>query len=135
MVQEKGKLETVGRQILDGSKCFRPNLGVKRFTMSLWKTFKADFGELEERISAARGEVCEEIKLASEQAAHEFRQLQMIETRENQVFRSLQSAETRENRRFRLQQTSALAETQDRLVQKCVREEGNIPQDTFEIIL
>ena len=81
--------------------------------MSLWKTFKADFGELEERISAAREEVSEEIKLASEQAAHEFRQLQMIETRENQVFRS--------------QQISALAETQDRRVQKRVREEGNIP--------
>jgi translation elongation factor EF-G len=124
-----------GRQILDGSKCFLPILGIKRFAVSLWKTFKADFGELEERISAARGEVSEEIKLASEQAAHEFCQLQMIETRENQVFRLLQSAETEENRRFRSQQISALAETQDRLVQKCIREEGNIPQDTLEIIL
>jgi hypothetical protein len=95
--------------------------------MSLWKTFKADFGELEERISAAREEVSQEIKLASEQAAHEFRQLQMIETRENQVFRLLQSAEVEENRRFRSRQTSALAETQDRRVQKFVREEGNIP--------
>jgi hypothetical protein len=102
-------------------------LGTKRFAMSLWKPFKADFEELEERISAAREEVSQEIKLASEQAAHEFRQLQMIETRENQVFRLLQSAEVEENRRFRSRQTSALAETQDRRVQKFVREEGNIP--------
>jgi hypothetical protein len=102
-------------------------LGTKRFAMSLWKTFKADFGELEERISAAREEVSEEIKLASEHAAHEFRQLQMIETRENQVFRLLQSAEVKENRRFRSRQTSALAETQDQRVQKFVKEEGNIP--------
>jgi hypothetical protein len=95
--------------------------------MSFWKTFKADFGELEERISAAREEVSEEIKLVLEQAAHEFRQLQMIETQENQGFRLLQFAEAEENRHFRSQQISALAETQDRRVQKHVREEGNIP--------
>jgi translation elongation factor EF-G len=102
------------------------SLGIKRFVISLWKTFKADFGELEERISSAREEVSEEIKLASEQAAYKFRQLQMIETQENQVFRLQQSAEVEENRRFRSQQTSALAETQDRQVQKLVKEEGNI---------
>ncbi|KAN0066982.1 ankyrin [Elaphomyces granulatus] len=83
--------------------------GIKRFTKSLWKTFKADFGEIEERISAAREEVSEEIKLASEQAEHEFRQLQMIENQEN--------------RRFRAQQISVLAETRDRRVQKIVMEE------------
>jgi hypothetical protein len=93
--------------------------------MSLWKTFKADFGELEERLSAAREEVCEEIKLASEQAAHEFHQLQMIENRENQVFRLLQSTEVEENRYFRSQQALALTEAQDRRIQKLVREEGN----------
>ncbi|KAN0068786.1 ankyrin [Elaphomyces granulatus] len=83
--------------------------GIKRFAKSLWKTFKADFGELEESISAAREEVSEEIKLASEQAEHEFRQLQIIENQEN--------------RRFRTQQISALAETRDRRVQKVVMEE------------
>ena len=43
------------------------------------------------------------------------------------MFRLLQSAEAEENRCFRSQQTSALAESQDRRVQKIVREEGNIP--------
>ena len=85
---------------------------------SLWKTFKTDFGELEERISAAKEEVNEEIKLASEQTEHEFRQLQMIETQENQLFRE-------ENRRFCSQQISVLAETQDRQVQKIIMEEGD----------
>jgi hypothetical protein len=99
-------------------------LGIKRLAKSLWKTFKADFGELEENISAAR----EEIKLASEQAEHEFRQLQMIETRENQVFRLLQSTEAEENRRFRSQQISFQEQTRDRQVQKIVMEEGNIPE-------
>ncbi|KAN0070782.1 ankyrin [Elaphomyces granulatus] len=83
--------------------------GIKRFAKSLWKTFKADFGELEESISAARKEVSEEIKLASEQAEHEFRQLQILENQEN--------------RRFRTQQISVLAETRDRRVQKIVMEE------------
>ncbi|KAN0081756.1 ankyrin [Elaphomyces granulatus] len=97
--------------------------GIKRFAKSLWKTFKADFGELEENISAAREEVSEEIKLASEQAEHEFRQFQMIETRENQVFRLLQSTEAEENQRFRSQQISFQEQTRDRRVQKIVMEE------------
>ncbi len=101
-------------------------LGIKRFSKSLWKSFKVDFAELEERLSAAREEVSEEIKLASEQAAHEFRQLQMIETRENQAFRLQQSTELEENRHFRSQQRSALAETRDRRIQKVIGEEGNI---------
>jgi hypothetical protein len=103
-------LVTKFRTVLSSSRI----LGIKRFAKSLWKTFKADFGEIEESISAAREEVSEEIKLASEQAEHEFRQLQMIENREN--------------RRFRTQQISVQAETRDRRVQKIVREEGNIPK-------
>jgi len=103
-------LVTKFRPVLSSSRI----LGIKRFAKSLWKTFKADFGEIEESISAAREEVSEEIKLASEQAEHEFRQLQMIENQENQ--------------RFRTQQISVLAETRDRRVQKIVMEEGNIPK-------
>jgi hypothetical protein len=103
-------LVTKFRTVLSSSRI----LGVKRFAKSLWKTFKADFGQIEESISAAREEVSEEIKLASEQAEHEFRQLQMIENQEN--------------RRFRTQQISVLAETRDRRVQKIVMEEGNIPK-------
>ena len=117
-------LDTKPRTVLSTSYF----LGIKRFAKSLWKTFKADFGELEENISAAREEVSEEIKLASEQAEHEFRQLQIIETRENQVFRLLQSMEAEENRCFRSQQISFLAQTRDRQVQKIVMEEGNIPE-------
>lgn len=57
---------------MEGSNRFLIILGIKRFLKSFWKTFKVDFGELEERISAAQEEVREEIKLASEQAAHRF---------------------------------------------------------------
>ena len=126
MVQEKGKHGNLEYQNSDSSKYFFCILGIKRFAKSLWKTFKADFGDLEERISAAKEEVSEEIKLASEQAEYESRELQMIETRENQVFRLLQSAEAEENRRFRSQQMSVLAETRDRRVQKIIMEEGRI---------
>ena len=120
-------LVTKFRTILSSSRI----LGIKRFAKSLWKTFKADFGELEESISAAREEVSEEIKLASEQAEHEFRQLQIIETRENQVFRLLQSMEAEENRCFRSQQISFLVQTRDRQVQKIVMEEGNMPKARY----
>ena len=110
-------LVTKFRTVLSSSRIS----GVKRFAKSLWKTFKTDFGEIEESISAAREEVSEEIKLASEQAEHEFRQLQI-------EFRQLQMIENQENRRFRTQQILVLAETRDRRVQKIVMEEGNIPK-------
>ena len=128
MVQERGKRENLEHSIVD---CPNSILGIKRFVTSLWRTFKADFGKLEESISAAREEVGEEIKFASEQAEHGFRQLQMIENEENQVFRLLQSAEAEENRRFRSQQISVLAETQDRRVQKTVMEDGNISKGRY----
>ena len=101
-------------------------VGVKRFAKSLWKSFKVDFAEIEERLSAAREEVSEEITLASEQAAHEFRRLQMIENREDQMFRIEQANELEENRCFRSQQSMALVETRDRRIQKLVKEEGNM---------
>lgn len=93
-----------------GQSCCLLFIGIQRFAKSLWKSFKVEFAELEERLSAAREEVNEEIKLASEQATYEFRRLQMIEIRENQVFRS--------------HQRSALAEAQDRRIQKGAREGG-----------
>ena len=133
VVQEKSKRENLEYRNLDSSKHFFCILGIKRLAKSLWKTFKSDFGELEERISAAKEEVGEEIKLASEQAEYESRQLQMIETRENQVFRLMQSTEAEENRRFRSQQMSVLAETRDRRVQKFVMEEGSILSIQLEI--
>ncbi|KAI9773765.1 MAG: hypothetical protein M1839_001997 [Geoglossum umbratile] len=97
--------------------------GIKRSVKSLWRPFKLDFAKLEESLSAVREEIKEEIQLASEQATHSFRQLQVIENRKNQVYRSQQYTELEENRNFRSQQLLALAEDQDRRIQKLVKEE------------
>jgi len=114
--------------------------GTKRFVKSAWKTFKGDFGLLEENLSAAKDDVNEEIRLASEQEAHRSRELQRIEFKENQIYRfrhlaeiqesqlhrSIQLAETNDNQSFREQQMLALAEAKELRVQKVVREEGNL---------
>lgn len=101
---------------------------MKRFVKSLWKNFKSDFGRLEENINAAKEEVDEEIRLASEQkiqgkiqGIHE--QLQ-IESKEAQIQRSQQLTEMNENRAFRSQQTAALVTTEELRIQKLVKEEG-----------
>ena len=60
MVQEKGKCEDLGYQNLDSPKTSSYFRYQERFAKSLWKTFKADFRELEERRSTAREEVSEE---------------------------------------------------------------------------
>ncbi|KAF8252017.1 hypothetical protein K440DRAFT_658299 [Wilcoxina mikolae CBS 423.85] len=111
--------------------------GIKRFAKSVWKSFKSDFGLLEENLSAAKDEVDAEIKLASEQEAHHCRELQLIEFKENQfhrsqhsveiqesrLYRSQQLVEANENQLFRSQQMIALAEAKELRVQKVAREE------------
>lgn len=114
--------------------------GIKRFAKSAWKTFKGDFGLLEENLSAAKDDVNEEIRLASEQEAYHGRELQRIEFKanrihrsrhlaemqESQLHRSTQLAEANDNQSFREQQMIALAEAKELRVQKAVREEGNL---------
>jgi hypothetical protein len=129
-VQEKGKCGNA-KPFLKAFTCSRTTLGSKRFTISVWKPFKLDFAELEESLSAAREEIKEEIQLASEQAAHDFRQLQMIEIRENQAYRLQKSAQVEENRYFRSKQIMAVAEGQARRIQKLVKEEGNSLQSGY----
>ncbi|KAF8241688.1 hypothetical protein K440DRAFT_591719, partial [Wilcoxina mikolae CBS 423.85] len=111
--------------------------GIKRFAKSAWKSFKDDFGLLEENLSAAKDEVNEEIRLACEQEAHHSRELQRIEFKENQIHRSQhlveiqesrlhrskQLVEANENQLFRSQQMISLAEAKELQVQKVVREE------------
>jgi hypothetical protein len=106
-------------------QCSRFTLGIKRVAKSFWKSFKVEFAELEESLIAAREEVKDEIQLASEQAAHGFRRLQMIEIKENQVHRLRQAAEVEEGRKFRSQQTLAAEITRARQIQKLLNEEGN----------
>jgi hypothetical protein len=98
---------------------------------SVWKSFKTDFAEIEENLDAARGEIREEIQLASEETAHGFRQLQLIEFKENQLHRQKQVVAIEENRDFHLQQISALMEAQDRRIQKAIKEEGNVISNIF----
>jgi hypothetical protein len=110
---------------LETFQCSHFTLGIKRFAKSLWKSFKVEFAELEENLIAAREEIKEEIQLASEQAAHGFRRLQLIEIKENQVHRSRQVAEVEENKKFRSQQILVADETRARQIQKLVNNEGN----------
>lgn len=100
--------------------------GIKRFSKSIWKSFKVEFKEIEENLSAAKDEVIEELRLASEQAAHGFRRLLITEIEENRILRQSQVAEMQENKHFRSQQTLALQQTQARQVQKILKEEGNL---------
>jgi hypothetical protein len=91
----------------------------------MWKSFKGDFKEVEEGLSAAKDEIMEELRLASEQAAHGFRRLLTAEIEENRTLRQKQMVEIQENEDFRSQQTLALRQTQARQVQKILKEEGN----------
>ena len=97
---------------------------MKRFVKSLWKDFKGDFGQLEENISAAKGEVDEEIQLASEQKIQRIHEHLQIESKQAQIQRSQQLTEIKESRVFRSQQTLALAETKELRIQKVIKEEG-----------
>lgn len=99
-------------------------VGIKRFVKSLWKDFKGDFGQLEENISAAKEEIDQEIKLASEQKIQRIDEQLQIESREAQIQRSQQSTEIEQGRLFRFQQTLALAETKELRIQKIIKEDG-----------
>ena len=125
-MQEKGETETYFTIpfILSKPCCFTVT-GTKRFLKSTWKSFKGDFKEVEEGLSAAKDEIMEELRLASEQAAHGFRRLLTAEIEENRTLRQKQIAEIQENEDFRSQQTLALRQTQARQVQKILKEEGN----------
>jgi hypothetical protein len=103
--------------------CYFTLIGMKRFSKSIWKSFKVEFKEIEESLSAAKDEVIEELRLASEQAAHGFRRLLTAEIKE---IRLSQVVEMQEHKYFRSQQTLALQQTQARQIQKILKEEGNL---------
>ena len=67
----------------------------------------------------------EELQLASEQVAHDFRRLLKTEIAENRILRLKQTAEMQENKYFRSQQTLALQQSQVQQIQKLLKEEGN----------
>ena len=119
------KTQTMIPHVVSKSYCFTL-IGIKRFLKSIWKSFKVEFKEIEESLSAAKDEVMEELRLASEQAAHGFRRLLATEIEENRILRLSQVAETQENKYFRSQQTLALQQTQARQIQKILKEEGNL---------
>lgn len=105
-------------------RCFTLT-GTKRFSKSIWKPFKVEFKEIEESLIAAKDEVVEELQLASEQAACNFRRLLTTEIEENRIQRLKQAADMQDNEHFRLQQMLALQQTQARQIQKILKEEGN----------
>jgi hypothetical protein len=101
-------------------------IGIKRFSKSIWKTFKVEFKEIEEGLIIAKDELTEEIQLASEQEANGFRRLLTSEIEENRIVRQRHVAEMQENKDFRVQQSLALLQTQTRQIQKIIKEEGNL---------
>ncbi|KAF2803796.1 uncharacterized protein BDZ99DRAFT_163042 [Mytilinidion resinicola] len=96
--------------------------GVKRYSKSVWKSFKVDFKDIEESISEAKDEVTEELQLASEQETQGFRRLLTAEIEENRTLRIKQIAEIQESRDFRSQQTLALQRSGARQIQKILKE-------------
>jgi hypothetical protein len=99
-------------------------LGTIRLWKSAWKSFKTEFNDIEENLSLAKDEITEEIKLASEQAAHSFRRLLTAEIEDNRTVRSKQVTEIDKMEDFREQQTLALHQNRARQVQKLVKEKG-----------
>ncbi|KAF3027915.1 hypothetical protein E8E12_000178 [Didymella heteroderae] len=100
--------------------------GVKRFSKSVWKSFKVEFKEVEERISEAKNEVAEELALASEQEAHKFRSYLTVEVEKNNSFRVEQRAEIEASRDFRSHQRHALQQVEARQIQKILREQDHL---------
>ncbi|KAF2270530.1 hypothetical protein CC78DRAFT_573824 [Lojkania enalia] len=100
--------------------------GAKRYSKSLWKSFKLEFREIEESISEAKDEVTEELQLASEQEAQDFRRLLTAEVEENRILRTIQASEIQENKDFRSLQTLALQQSKARQIQKIMKDEGNL---------
>jgi hypothetical protein len=112
--------------------------GILKFGKCAWKLLKRDFGLLEENLGAAKYDVIEEIRLASEQ--HRKCELLGVELKENQIrrlghfaeieesqlHRSTQLADANENPLFRSQQMIALAEAKELQVQRVIKEEGNL---------
>ncbi|KAH8712110.1 hypothetical protein GQ44DRAFT_661085 [Phaeosphaeriaceae sp. PMI808] len=96
--------------------------GIKRYSKSVWKTFKVEFKDIEESISEAKDEITEELRLASEQEAQGFRRLLTAEIEENRTLRVSQIAEIQENKDFRSQQTLALQRSGARQIQKILKE-------------
>jgi hypothetical protein len=124
VVQEKGKSHNLFSTSYKDSKAFT-FIGVKRYSKSAWKSFKVDFKDIEEGISEAKDEVTEELRLASEQEAHNFRRLLTREIEENKKLRMEQIAEMQENKDFRSQQTLELQRSGARQIQKILKETGN----------
>lgn len=99
-------------------------LGGKRFGTSLWKSFKNEFQDIEQLVSEARYEVNEEIQLASEQAAHGFRRLMIMEMEEIKKFRIDQISEMQESETFRSHYALASQKNEVRQMQKSLKEQG-----------
>lgn len=102
------------------------SIGIKRFSKSIWKSFKTEFKDIEENLIMAREEVVEELRLASEQAAHGFRRLLLTEIEENRVLRLQQVVDMQESKQFRSKQMDSLQKTENRQIQKDIKEKGKL---------
>jgi hypothetical protein len=101
-------------------------IGIKRFSKSIWKSFKVEFKEIEEGLITAKDEITEELRLASEQEAHSFRRLLTSEIEKNRLLRQKHEADMQQNKDFRTQQSLIYSQTRNRQVQKLIKEEGKL---------
>ena len=102
------------------------------------KSYDADLRPLEEKLEFARGEVNEEIALASEQSADADRELQLIQYNVQLMSKrrisdclaevrkggALQRVEAKADKLFRTKQTEQLAEIRRLEIERIIKEEG-----------
>jgi hypothetical protein len=78
-----------------------------------WRSFKSDFGQLEESLSMAKDEVDAEIRLASEQEADNSQWLQRIEFVENLEHRIRHVTEINESMEHRNRHVNEMIESKE----------------------
>jgi hypothetical protein len=77
--------------------------GLLHLVKAAWRSFDADFGPFETEIRERNNEVKEEIRLASDKAADQERQLQSLERQAGRPFRQRAEKAMKEAREWRIQ--------------------------------
>jgi hypothetical protein len=93
---------------------------------SRWRSFKTNFGQLEESLSMAKDEVDAEIKLASEQAVDNSQRQQRVEFMEHRI---RYVNETEDNKLRLSEPTVVLVQATPMLVQRHDNHDGNDKPD------
>ncbi|KAF3933717.1 hypothetical protein ABW19_dt0203989 [Dactylella cylindrospora] len=79
--------------------------GRKQFVKTLWKPFKVQFQDIEKQLEDQRQTIDDEVRIASEIAAHKARQSALIYQREGFAHRKFEVEQWAKNRDWQLQQS------------------------------